>query len=137
MKNYFFLISSTCNWPWKDTFDCRVSPLWHLQPVLHFCKMRNGQITFNRKIFWTIFFHHIIGHDKLHFCAKLKVHDPYTLGATSPTTLKICIVSFHFAKYSKPMVFCKTKRNETKRNETAHSTQSIGVMNFPFAVLNQ
>ena len=41
MKNYFFRISSTCNWPWKDTLGCRVSPLWHLQfrcnePVSHF-----------------------------------------------------------------------------------------------------
>ena len=75
MKNYFFLISSTCNWPWKDTLGCRVSLLWHLQfrcnePVLHLCKMQNGQITFHRKIFWTIFLHHIIGHDQLHFCAK-------------------------------------------------------------------
>ena len=88
----FFLISSTCNWPWKDTLGSRVSLLCHLQfrgneLVLHFCKMRNGQITIYRKIFWTIFFHHIIGHDKLHFCAKRKVHDPYTLGAMSPKPL--------------------------------------------------
>ena len=75
-RAYMYNKNTETNWPWKDTLGCRVSPLCHLQfrcnePVSHFCKMRKGQITFHRKIFWTIFLYHIIGQDKLHFCEKL------------------------------------------------------------------
>ena len=77
---------------------------WHLQfrcnkPVSHFCKTRNGQITFHRKIFWTICLHQIIAMTNYISVPNGKFMTPIILRVQWAVSFHL----FHFAKYSKPI----------------------------------